>query len=154
MRFRSVARRWLPLSVAVFSPLTGVLAQSGRALTIEDYYRVKTVAAPSLSPDARWVSFTVSTRIEENNGTLSEVWLVPSDASASARKVSGATSAVNPQWTDDGRLRFSSGGRTITIDPAAPDRADTNVIQSGAPANAGGRGNPAPQTWIASLRSQ
>ena len=140
MRFPSAERRWLAFFIAMFSPSTGVLAQSGRALTIEDYYRVKTVAAPSLSPDARWVSFTVSTRIEENNGTLSEVWLVPSDASASARKVSGATSAANPQWMDDGRMRFSSGGRTITIDPAAPDRADTNVIQPGAPANAGGRG--------------
>jgi dipeptidyl aminopeptidase/acylaminoacyl peptidase len=140
MRFRSAERRWLAFFIAMFSPSTGVLAQSGRALTIEDYYRVKTVAAPSLSPDARWVSFTVSTRIEENNGTTSEVWVVPSDASTAARKVSGATSAVNPQWMDDGRLRFSSGGRTITIDPAAPDRADTNVIQSGAPANTGGRG--------------
>ena len=39
----------------------------GRALAIEDYYRVKTVGAPQMSPDGRWVAYTVSTRIDTPN---------------------------------------------------------------------------------------
>ena len=76
----------------------GVSAQSptGRPLAIEDYYRVKTVGNPELSPDGKWVAFTVSTRVEATNDNTSEVWLVPSDGSAPARRVSadGANAAI------------------------------------------------------------
>ncbi|HEY4658427.1 MAG TPA: hypothetical protein VIH11_02850, partial [Gemmatimonadaceae bacterium] len=64
----------------------GVVA--GRPLAIEDYYRVKTIGSVNLSPDGRWVSFTVSTRVEETNGNTGEVWLVPADGSTNARRVS------------------------------------------------------------------
>ena len=57
-------------------------AQSGRPLAIEDYYRVKTVSAPALSPDGKWVAFTVSTRTEATNADSSGVWLVASDGAA------------------------------------------------------------------------
>ena len=42
---------------------------TGRALAIEDYYRVQTVGNPTISPDAKWVTYTVSSRVEEDNGT-------------------------------------------------------------------------------------
>jgi dipeptidyl aminopeptidase/acylaminoacyl peptidase len=136
-------------------------AQSGRALAIEDYYRVKTVGAPALSPDARWVAFTVSTRIEETNGTQSEVWLVPADASSPAQQVSTVgVNATAPDWTPDGRLKFNTGGRTLSVDPRSPDRPDTTVSQPGVPGGRGGRGSRASQSrltspngqWIATLR--
>ena len=38
------------------------LAAQGRALAIEDWYRVKNVGAPQVSPDGRWVAYTVSSR--------------------------------------------------------------------------------------------
>src|SRR6188474_3663279 len=34
---------------------------AGRPLAIDDYYRMQTVASPSISPDGRWVVFTVAT---------------------------------------------------------------------------------------------
>ena len=54
---------------------------SARPLTIEDYYRVLTVGGVALSPDGRWVAFTVSTRVEATNGSQVESFLVPADAS-------------------------------------------------------------------------
>ena len=132
--------------VAVTS--TSLYAQSGRALTLEDYYRVRTVGNVALSADAKWVAFTVTTRVEENNGSTSEVWIVPADASSAARKVSGAGNATSPQWMDDGRLRYTIGAQSILVNPATPDRADTSVTQAGDPAargggRGGGRGNAA-----------
>src|SRR5262245_16927592 len=62
-------------------------AARGRALTIEDYYRVQTVAAPSIAPNGRWVAFTVSTRVEDDNSTRTETFVVPSDASAAPTRV-------------------------------------------------------------------
>ena len=111
-------------------------APTRRPLAIEDYYRLGSIGSVALSPDARWVSFTVSTRVEISNGTATEVWLVPSDGSAAARRVSRAgVNAAIPWWRDDGRLVFTQDGQPAMLDPAMPDSIDIG----GTPA-AGGRG--------------
>ena len=48
------------------APLAG---QSGRPLALEDYYRANTVGSPRISPTGDWVTYTVSTRIEDTNET-------------------------------------------------------------------------------------
>lgn len=113
----------LGLVIAVSPTLAQMPAAlpSARPLAIEDYYRMKAVGAPRISPDGRWVAFTVSTRVEETNGTTGEVWLVPADGSARARRVSReGDNAGSPSWTDDGFLRFSVGRAAFTADPANP----------------------------------
>ena len=113
----------------------------GRALAIEDYYRVKTVGSVELSPDARWVAFAVTTRVEETNGSTSEVWLVPADASAAARRISAdGANASAPGWMEDGRLRYTVGGRAVAVDPASPDRVDSTGVAAGGGGGRGGRG--------------
>lgn len=119
-----------------------VLAQSGgRPLTIEDYYRVKTVGAPDLSPNGQWVAFTVSSRVEATNGNTSELWLVPSDGSAAAKRVGENGADVSGvQWLDDGRLRYGAGGSAFFYDPTTGAKS---AIADGDPASAGrggGRG--------------
>ena len=57
-------------------------AQQGRALTIEDYYRIKTVGDPQISPNGRWVAYTVSTRVEEDNTNAIETYVVAADVYA------------------------------------------------------------------------
>ena len=117
-----MARRFTSLVVSLLAASTA-LAQ-GRALRIEDYYRLQTVGAPVLSPNARWVAFTVTSRVEATNAEPSEVWLVPSDGSRAAQRVSPAgVDADGPQWTDDGKLRFGANNRGWTVDPAAPGTA-------------------------------
>ena len=125
------------VALATSAPcLARAQSPTGRALAIEDYYRIRNVGAPEMSPDGRWVTFTVSTRVEATNDNMSEVWLVGSDGASSARRVSpDGSNATSPQWTDDGQLRFSSGGKGWTLNPATPDQ----VVESAATAG-GGRG--------------
>jgi dipeptidyl aminopeptidase/acylaminoacyl peptidase len=104
-------------------------APSGRALTIEDYYRIQSVGRPQISPNGTWVSYTVSTRIEEDNSTITETWITPSDGATRPRRilhygrdVSGAA------WTSDNRLRYSASGlwKINPADPASkPVRAES-----------------------------
>ena len=113
----------------------------GRPLSIEDYYRIKTVGSPELSPDGRWVAFTVGTRVEETNGNQSEVWLVGADASSPERRVSaGGVDASAPQWTSDGLLRFSAGNRTYLYDPGMPGKAPEATATPAGGGRGGGRG--------------
>ena len=147
----------IALPLGAQSPASPASGQAGRPLAIEDYYRVKSVGAPELSPDARWVAFTVSTRIEATNGTESEVWLARADGSASPLRVSRGN-ANAPRWLEDGRLAFTAAGREFRIAPDAPQRVDTGVVQSGqATAALGGRGrtallNSPDGKWVATMR--
>ena len=52
-------------------------ARHGRALAIEDYYRIKSVGDPQISPNGRWVAYTVSTRIEEDNTNAIDTYRGP-----------------------------------------------------------------------------
>src|SRR5215218_9846129 len=67
----------------------GAQPARGRPLAIEDFYRLKTVGSPELSPDGRWVAYVVSTRVEATNAETGAAWLVASDASKPALRVSG-----------------------------------------------------------------
>ena len=120
------ARVFVALSlIATADPL----AAQGRALRIEDWYRVKTVGAPQISPDGRWVAYTVTSRYEDNNADSSAVWVVAADASSAPRRVSRAGShATAPSWDDAGRLAFNAGGCRMSVDPARPDAPDAGCI--------------------------
>src|SRR5579884_3525864 len=134
VRTRPHARPFLAFVTAALAswPMLAV-AQGRRALAIEDYYAMKNVGAPLMSADGRWVAFDVTTRVEANNGTDSEVWLVPADGSTEARRVSPAGVFANaPLWREDGRLRFNAAGHAATIDPAEPDRIDTTLVDAAA----------------------
>ena len=99
------------LGAALLVPSLAVAQGSGRPLAIEDYYRIKSIGGVSLSPDTKWVGFSVSTRVEETNGNTSEVWVVPTDGSAPARRVSAERANVGAfTWGPDGQIRIEERG--------------------------------------------
>jgi dipeptidyl aminopeptidase/acylaminoacyl peptidase len=93
----------------------------GRALVIEDYYRIQTVGSPSISPNGQWVAFTVATRIEDDNSTRTELFLVPTDASAKPVRVAHyGKDITGAAWTPDSRLEYAAERQRWTIDPLSP----------------------------------
>ena len=107
--------------IAIFvAGAAGVAAGQGRPLAIEDYYRLKLVGAPQMSPDGKYVAYTVATRIEATNGDSVDVWLASSDASSAPRRVSApGANASAPQWMDDSRLSWVVNGRRVALAPAS-----------------------------------
>jgi dipeptidyl aminopeptidase/acylaminoacyl peptidase len=99
--------RWIAALAVVVACAASVNAQRGRPLAIEDYYHVQTVGNPQISPDGRWVVFGVSSRVEQDNSTRTEVLLAPSDGSATPRRVLHyGRDIADPEWSDDNRLRY------------------------------------------------
>lgn len=93
----------------------------GRALVLEDYYTVKSVSSPRISPDGAWVAFGVSTPIEDDNGTAEELWLVPADGSEAPVRIHEGEVASGPLWREDGRLSFTDAtGAGWLVDPETP----------------------------------
>jgi dipeptidyl aminopeptidase/acylaminoacyl peptidase len=84
----------------------------GRALTIEDYYRIKTVGDPQISQNGQWVTYTVTTRAEDDNTNAIDTFVVPADGSAPPRRIThDGRSVASPRWTDDGLLQYTLNAR-------------------------------------------
>src|SRR5205807_6010552 len=79
-----------------------VLASQQRALTVDDFLALKSVGDPQLSPDGKWVAYTVTTISLPDNRGVTRVWLADL-ATATARQVTqGPGSDRSPRWSPDG----------------------------------------------------
>ena len=112
----------MTLIALLFGPLTwggGASAQeNGRPLVIEDFYAVRTIASPVISPDGEWVAYSVVSRVEEDNSSSIEVWVVATDGDPAPRRISPAgVQASDPSWEPDGLLRYVSGDNAFAVAP-------------------------------------
>jgi dipeptidyl aminopeptidase/acylaminoacyl peptidase len=150
---------------AIVAMSTAILARQnvGRALKIEDYYRIRNVGSPSISPNGRWVAFSVTTRVEDEkdaNKSRIEGWFVPLAGGAQPARVADGEVA-NLRWRDDNRLQFSRERQQWTMDPENPSAPSVKVDapEEGGAGGRGGRGRgaatatPSPDgRWRAELR--
>ncbi len=88
-----------------------VRAQVARhVITHEDVWLMKRLGAPVISPDGRWAVFPVTEPAYDEASTVSDLWIVPTDGSQEARRLTntkGGESGV--AWSPDGRrIAFSA----------------------------------------------
>jgi dipeptidyl aminopeptidase/acylaminoacyl peptidase len=99
-------------------------APKGRALTIEDYYKIKSIGDAQISPNSKWVAYTLSTKVEEDNTTAIETYVIGTDGAGQPRKITHeGANVANPRWTDEGMLQYSLSARvpsSIFIGGAEP----------------------------------
>ena len=125
------ARVYGGLIVLAGLQLSGVAQQplGGRPLAIEDYYRIQTVGSPAISPNGRWVAFTVATRIEDDNSTRTETFVVAADGSGQpTRVVYYGKDVTIPSWSGKSRLESGAERQRWTIDPSNPSDAPVNAV--------------------------
>lgn len=96
-------KHWLlvPLALVAAWPLA---AAERRTITHEDLWQMPRVGAPQLSPDGRLAVFSVSEPSYKKDESVSDLWLVPSDGSAPARRITGDKAGESgATWSPDGR---------------------------------------------------
>jgi len=98
----------------VLSLLTGVLlfifgftafAQAKHPFTFEDMMKLKRVGEPEVSPDGKWVIFSVVEVNLDANTKMPHIWIVPT-AGGSEREIIADRDADRPRWAPDGK-RFA-----------------------------------------------
>src|ERR1051326_6547936 len=106
-------------------PVPVVSAQQ-RAMTIEDYLALPVVGDPQLSPDGKWVAYTVThSSLKENRGTT-RIWLADVAGGTTRQLTAGPGSDRPPRWSPDGRtprVALAAGGgatpRQLTAGPGS-----------------------------------
>jgi dipeptidyl aminopeptidase/acylaminoacyl peptidase len=81
-----------------------------RAITHEDVWLMKRAGEPVVSPDGRQVVFQLTEPDYDPAKQTSDLWIVPADGSAPARRLTATRAAESgPVWSPDGgRLAFST----------------------------------------------
>ncbi|HXM37588.1 MAG TPA: S9 family peptidase [Gemmatimonadales bacterium] len=97
------------------------LTAQKRAITFEDYIALKAVSDPQISPDGKWVAYTVSTPSLEDNRGIARVWVAEVATGRSRMLTGGPGSDRQPRWSPDGKtLAFIStreGGAQVWLLP-------------------------------------
>ncbi len=80
-----------------------------RAITIDDYFQIRDVAVPELSPDGQWVAYTVRTKMLKEDKSEQSLWMVSTHGGDPLPMTAEGVSSSHPRWSLDGKyLAFLS----------------------------------------------
>jgi len=118
-------RRLLLPCLALIVLSFSVAAQTKHPFTFEDMMKLKRVGDPQVSPDGKWVIFSVVDVDLAANSKTPHIWIVPT-AGGQEKQLIADQDADRPRWAPDGKhfsfLSTKDGGSqvwTAEFDPAA-----------------------------------
>ena len=86
-----------------------------RSITIDDYFQIRDVAQPELSPDGQWVAYAVRTRMLKEDKNEQRLWMVSTHGGDSIPLTAEGVSSSHPRWSPDGKylafLSARNGGK-------------------------------------------
>ena len=83
--------------------------QQKRPLKVEDVHQERRVADPQVSPDGKWVAYTVNTVDVAAEKSDTDVWMVSWDGATRVQVTSSKEAENAPRWSPDGKwLAFLS----------------------------------------------
>ncbi|HKS28935.1 MAG TPA: S9 family peptidase [Pyrinomonadaceae bacterium] len=124
------------LLIALVAAASHARAQA-KPLTINELLKIRRVGDPQLSPDGRWVAYTVSDLNWDANRRVTQIYLISVDGGEPKQLTNAPQSSSTPRWSPDGkRLAFISsregGPQVWTIDVATGEQKKVTNISTGA----------------------
>lgn len=87
----------------------GAQSPARRAIAPSDVYHLRSVSDPQVSPDGKWVAYTVSSVDSARDRNVSHIWMTSWDGAHTIQATFSGESESSPSWSPDGRyLSFLS----------------------------------------------
>jgi dipeptidyl aminopeptidase/acylaminoacyl peptidase len=100
-------RNFLPVVLALL--VVSVFAQNRRVPSIDDLLNVKSAGGAQISPDGKWVAYTITEADFKQDAFVTHIWIAEVETGRKFQLTRGDKSSGNPQWAPDSSwLAFSS----------------------------------------------
>ena len=78
-------------------------ASETRTLTIDDYFKIQKVGNPEISPDEKWIAYTIKSSDLKKDKSETRLWMSPVAGGEAIPMTAKGYSASKPQWSPDGK---------------------------------------------------
>jgi dipeptidyl aminopeptidase/acylaminoacyl peptidase len=89
--------------------------KSPRPITIDDYFQIRDVGQPELSPDGQWIAYSVRTRMLKEDKNEQRLWMISTHGGDPIPVTAEGVSSSHPRWSPDGKyisfLSARNGGK-------------------------------------------
>ena len=123
--------------VTISINVTAQETKSKRNITTDDYFKIKSVGSPQISPDGKWVAYTVrETDLKKDKGET-RLWMIPMTGGDAIPMTAKGSSASSPRWSPDGKylsfLASRNEGKTQvwTLDRRGGEAQQLTKIKQG-----------------------
>ena len=104
-----IKRLALLLTLLIYAGLGFASATSTRVPTVDDLLTIKSVGGAQISPDGKWVAYTVGYGDFKQDAFITQIWLAETGAGKTFQLTRGDRASTNPRWSPDGQwLAFLS----------------------------------------------
>ncbi len=92
------------LFIIIFYSSVTVFAQAKKAITHEDMWLMKRAGPPEISPNGKWIVFSVLDPAYDEKEQNNDLWIATADGSSKPRKLTGTkTGESNYTWSPDSK---------------------------------------------------
>jgi dipeptidyl aminopeptidase/acylaminoacyl peptidase len=123
-------------AVVVLPARSTPLAQSKPAPSVDQILSLKRAGSPEISPDGRWVAYTIRETNWDDNAYETEIWLADAQGGAPRQLTNAKKSSQSPAWAPDGsKLAFVSDRtdkrQIYLINPQAGEAEAITTLEDG-----------------------
>ena len=93
----------LTLVAGLVTQISIMNAADKKPLTFDDLMRVQRIADPQISPDGKWIAYTVTAVDKEKNSKDSDIWILPIAGGEPRQLTHSPKSDTRPRWSPDSR---------------------------------------------------
>jgi dipeptidyl aminopeptidase/acylaminoacyl peptidase len=105
--------------LCLFLFICGISVRGAEPFTVADLLSLKRIADPEVSPDGKWVAYTVREPKIEQNKFVSHIWVVPVDGGDAHQVTSHEKGESRAKWSPDGKsiafLSSRSGSQQVWV---------------------------------------
>src|SRR5215475_993495 len=111
------------LAVVVLTASVIFATDARHVPTLDELLTIKSVGGTQMSPDGKWIAYTVGFGDFKQDAFITQIWLASTDGGKGFQLTRGDKSATTPRWSPDGRwLAFLSNrvedkNQIFLIDP-------------------------------------